>query len=814
MPSSNNLIQSLRSAHDPHFKLEGRVGGLEKGLGIKVAQLHKTLSKSFAMQRKTLARVLGLEGRVGILESQQAAEEQAQEGIDEILDEILGDSGDKPKKKKPAAKKKRPAKPVGKKIPKKKPVAKKKKISAKDLKKGTSLEPSQWFLDETARREKKKADEERHARNAQESAEGDERRKTSVYQEDVYGDISSGDHLSGAERKKRFLLRKKGIKVDDIKKGTSVEGAENVAPNNEVTDLAVRQPAGDLSKDVLEPPAQPEAQQPQLDGVKGSQESPMLEGIKGPLKAIAESIDRIKDSLTGQSKVQEDAIEDARKSDEEKDAKKAESGLEKFLGPVKAVGEKIIAPVKSIFGQIMDFITTIILGRVAFKLFEWFSNPANTDKLTSIFKFIADWWPVLLAGIMAFLPGLLGPVGMIAGVIALLAWGIPKIINAVKSIFGFGKDIDKELKTGGDKLDKDIQTSGKEAEKKLEPGSEEESPAGVTGDPSTSDTPAELSGVQKSQQETQALAGGGPIEQSGEVSGEKGKDKVPAMLTDGEFVMSKGAVQQYGADTLAGMNAAAGGTNKPEVVKGVPRFSGGGPVGDTGSSGDGGLDMPTGSSGGQGGWSVDDITGEDVFVPAGESAPGNSDNGGGIFGAIKGTFDRATQIFNPQIGIVKHLIGGIREMVTKGHKTMHEAMGAGKIEKHLGNHAKEEKKHKLIHKRIMKTARLGSRRLGAPTKEEFRERMLTVGRKIGSGLDKLTGDKYDFDGSGRRILKNPNKDISPPSSKLKTTPASAKIAQGSEQMATISNEKSQGIPNFDASAMRSQSKIRTLGVSV
>ena len=61
MASSKNLIQSLRSAHDPHFKLEGRVGGLEKGLGIEVAKLHKTLSKSFAMQRKTLARVLGLE---------------------------------------------------------------------------------------------------------------------------------------------------------------------------------------------------------------------------------------------------------------------------------------------------------------------------------------------------------------------------------------------------------------------------------------------------------------------------------------------------------------------------------------------------------------------------------------------------------------------------------------------------------------------------------------------------------------------------------------------------------------------------------
>ena len=90
MPSSNNLIQSLRSAHDPHFKLEGKVGGLEKGLGIEVAKLHKTLSKSFAMQRKTLARVLGLEGRLSELEAQQAAEEQAKEGIDDLLGDILG----------------------------------------------------------------------------------------------------------------------------------------------------------------------------------------------------------------------------------------------------------------------------------------------------------------------------------------------------------------------------------------------------------------------------------------------------------------------------------------------------------------------------------------------------------------------------------------------------------------------------------------------------------------------------------------------------------------------------------------------------
>ena len=44
--------------------------------------------------------------------------------------------------------------------------------------------------------------------------------------------------------------------------------------------------------------------------------------------------------------------------------------------------------------------------------------------------------------------------------------------------------------------------------------------------------------------------------------------------------------------------------------------------------------------------------------------------------------------------------------------------------------------------------------------------------------------------------------------------AAAKIAQGSGQSATVNNQPAPGIPTFDAASMRSQSKIRTLGVSV
>jgi hypothetical protein len=54
-----------------------------------------------------------------------------------------------------------------------------------------------------------------------------------------------------------------------------------------------------------------------------------------------------------------------------------------------------------------------------------------------------------------------------------------------------------------------------------------------------------------------------------------GTDTVPAMLTPGEFVMSRGAVNMFGADTMMAMNKAGGGTNIPKYGL-VPGYSGGG----------------------------------------------------------------------------------------------------------------------------------------------------------------------------------------------------------------------------------------------
>ena len=711
MPSSNNLIQSLRSAHDPHFKLEGKVGGLEKGLGIEVAKLHKTLSKSFAMQRKTLVRVLGLEGRVGVLESQQAAEEQAQEGIDEILDDILGD---KPKKKKPAAKKKkRPATPVGKKIPQKKKPSlkvKKKKIKAKDI----------------------------------------------GYSSRVFGKDQSGKYLSSEERKRRFKLGDK-------------------------------QPEGELSKDVVEPPAQ-DAQQTQLGG------------IKGPLKAIAESIDRIKDSLTGQSKVQEDAVEDARKSDEEKEAKKRESGLEKFLGPVKAAGEKILAPVKSLFGQIFDFFKTIFLGRIAFKLFEWFSNPANTDKVKSIFNFLADWWPVLVAGLMAIVgPGITFAVGLVA----LLAWGIPKIINAVKSVFGFGKDIDKEIKTGEAGLKKDMENVGGDAKDSLEKDS------GMPG----KETPAEVSNLQKSSQDVQNQ-NVPKFNKGGEVKGSGDKDTVPAMLTPGEFVMSKGAVEQYGVNTLEGMNAAAGGTNIPTMQKGggkgmnlgVPRFSGGGKAA--------GVVTDPKERQQQEAYMLKYVNEERAMQ--GMEPLNNLTYAPGVeLTKMMGPGPRTKETSDTFTDLDRGIETTSTSKTVDGKTTFGASMRQTTEEDRQKFFAENPHAQALLDlKNQVELDSLGAdisasaRMNGGGLVPAFAGGGI-VGRLKNAGANVLGKAKAQLS-----KLQKPRVDhIHPPADPVSNAGA-AQVAQSSEQAASVSSQPAPGIPNFDAATMRSQSKIRTLGVSV
>ena len=270
------------------------------------------------------------------------------------------------------------------------------------------------------------------------------------------------------------------------------------------------------------------------------------DNIGNTIKGIAESVDAIAETTTQQYDLEKDKAEDARISGEKSDAKKDEKNLEKGWGAFKGGVSKVLAPVGNMFKTLGDFIKKFVLAAGVMSLLEWFQNPENMGKIQSLFRFFKDWWPILLTGLILFVGTVLGPGALwIAGIVAVAAV-IPTIVKGVKSIFGMGKGIDKELDSKkGDKLAQDGVDS-------VEKGAEKDTPIDMKESENKAD---EMKNLQEPQK----------FKEGGFVSGPAGEDKVPARLTAGEFVMSKGAVQQYGVDHLAGMNAAAGGTNRPTM---------------------------------------------------------------------------------------------------------------------------------------------------------------------------------------------------------------------------------------------------------
>jgi len=521
MASTNkNLIQSLRSAHDPHFKLEGRVEGLEKNIPIQIAELHKTLSKSFGMQRKTLMRVLGLEKKLAELEASKAAQQEEEqqeiedviddvqdavdqvedtideeipEQLDNVLDDIRGEEEEIGSDD--AAEITPPTSTTTKPKPKRKRLRiRKTKISGEDLKKGSS----------------------------QETETGEQKKISSE-------DLKKGSSQETVEKiESRVFANEKKIElVKNILKAQKSDLAEK---------LRSLEP---------EPESESESEQKQMS-------SPLLE----TLQAIAATTDSIRDTLIQKQDFDEDIREDMRIAGEKADADKQEKGLENTKPkPLTKLGEKIIAPVTSIFGKIFNFIKTLILGKFLMNFIDWFANPANQGKIQSFVKFIGDWWPALTAAVLLFGTGF---TGLVAGLVKVIVFGVTKLLGLIPLLKA------ALVKVQAGKL------------LSLIPGGKMVKGALLLG--GTALTAYGVNKVMTNDEDMEEFGEGvQEFNKGGQVRGSGNKDTVPAMLTPGEFVMSKGAVQKYGTNTMEAMNAAAGGTNRPTLMG---RYNEGGVVTD------------------------------------------------------------------------------------------------------------------------------------------------------------------------------------------------------------------------------------------
>ena len=319
--------------------------------------------------------------------------------------------------------------------------------------------------------------------------------------------------------------------------------------------------------------------------------SPLKKSLEDNISAITSSFVSIAETLKQQKKVADDSTAyDKRKTEKEKRGL-AESKLEKRFEGLKKVAEKIIAPVKSLLDRIIQFFTTVIMGRIVYKLVEWLGDPTNASKVKSIIRFVKDWWPALLGSYILFgtsfgklIRGTVGLVGRFIFQIGKVA--IPQLLKFIKSPVGIGLGLFTAGATVPAMFPGTVNQQERQTSK--QPGSKEDKIKSLQQQKANlnffeklqgkgSEIDEQVSYLQTGKTKSYGFSGGGLA--SGFVSGEKGVDKVPAMLSDGEFVMSRGAVSKYGVDTLEAMNAAGGGTNKPKVMSGTTYAAGGGMVG-------------------------------------------------------------------------------------------------------------------------------------------------------------------------------------------------------------------------------------------
>ncbi len=330
-----------------------------------------------------------------------------------------------------------------------------------------------------------------------------------------------------------------------VKKGTGKFKVKNNKINfNSVTNRTTKKsrPTSRPTKRLMGSSVEPEGVvQVQSGGLQD-----VMEKVAPRLSKIENSLENILGSLTNQQKLQNKDFEKGRVSGEKEKKKEREEKSENSIFKKLGDGAKKIAlPLGGIFDAIKKFFMAILGGIATLGLVDLFTDPKK------FFRNLAN-------GIIDFFNG------VIESIFNIVINPINDFINNInESIFdGFVNNLNKALNFI-DFLDVIPQVPSLNIPlipllqiPRIEPPEAEPEPMKAAG-----------------------MDGGGRVTtDTGSKISSMGSDTQLVALTPGEVVMSKKAVDAYGADTLLGMNASAGGTNRPKMGM-VPGYQNGGMVG-------------------------------------------------------------------------------------------------------------------------------------------------------------------------------------------------------------------------------------------
>jgi hypothetical protein len=318
------------------------------------------------------------------------------------------------------------------------------------------------------------------------------------------------------------------------------------------------------------------------------------------IKDISEAIDKILKSLTDQNKLTKKKADEERKSDEQRRRTKRESELEKPIQKAVALVKKIVAPFQSILDRIMRFIQFTLLGYFVDKVLKWFADPENARKIKVLGRFLKDWWPALLTAYGLFAT----PFGLfVRSTLKLLRGFIPQMARFMLAhpyLFGAalmttaGVVGIQQRKQKEEILFPEKDKEGKPIEKTTQQRVSEIQQKGLIqiGDTmGAGPIGGTFSGGGRVRRKSFfggnrdvnvrdiAFDGGGGIsDDSGLRITGAGPDTQLIAAQPGEVMISKKAVDKYGANFFLGLNKRAGGTNIPRMVNNIQLAQGGGKV--------------------------------------------------------------------------------------------------------------------------------------------------------------------------------------------------------------------------------------------
>ena len=299
-----------------------------------------------------------------------------------------------------------------------------------------------------------------------------------------------------------------------------------------------------------------QAQQIQTGAMLSSLSGGSVKGVEENIMDIRETMASILETLKAQEKFELEKFRDMQIRLENEKRRGREGFLERLnksgMNVIKRGVNKVLSPVRNMFSSIIGFFAKLFLGKIMVSFLSFFSNPANVAIVDGIANFIGTFFPVIVAGIVAATVGIAALAVKMIGLTnvlraAAIGLGLTSpLTNLVGlGLGGRGAGLGTGIKMPTMKMPKMPKFSGDMLMKRIPKIEKPSIPYGKAG------------------------RGFFNFNRGGVVPGSGNSDTVPAMLTPGEVVISKPAVNMFGLENLLGLNKAAGSSNKPTIRNGV-----------------------------------------------------------------------------------------------------------------------------------------------------------------------------------------------------------------------------------------------------